>query len=253
MMHYETSLLHTKTVDRYNGEKLYTQLTSIFLDEITSGRWQINWRIPSQEKLCKAHEISNINVRQAINKLASDGYVIKIQGKGTFVASVLPAAGLSMRTRFTEEMFGKEVSVEKEILFKGIQEPTQDIRGYLKTDADICRILCRRAVNGEPAYLDDSFIPAYMLPDIENTDLSAVSLYSVLQEKGKKKIFKVVQTIEISNAGAAAAGYLDIDEGAPVLAVHRLLFSSDNNPVAYTKLLGRSDRYKFQAEFEKIR
>jgi GntR family transcriptional regulator len=253
MLHSETLLLHTKTVDRYNGEKLYTQLMSIFLDEITSGRWQINQRIPSEEELCKTHDVSKITVRQAINKLASDGYVIKIQGKGTFVTGALPVAGLSMRTRFTEEMFGKEVSVEKKILFSGIHEPPQDIRGYLKTDADICRILCRRTVNGEPAYLDDSFIPAYMLPDIEDMDLSAISLYSVLQEKGKKKIFKVVQTIEISNAGATAAGYLDIDEGAPVLAVHRLLFSSDNCPVAYTKLLGRSDRYKFQAEFEKIR
>jgi DNA-binding GntR family transcriptional regulator len=35
--------------------------------------------------------------------------------------------------------------------------------------------------------------------------------------------------------------------------VHRLLLSSDNTPVAYTRFLGRSDRYKFQTEFEKIR
>jgi GntR family transcriptional regulator len=252
MMHYETVLLQTKTIDRYNGEKLYIQLTRIFLDDITSGRWQINERIPSEE-LCKAHDVSKITVRQAINNLASDGYVMKIQGKGTFVTSVLPVVGLSMRTRFTEEMFGKEVRVDKKILLRGIKEPPPDVRKYLDTDDKICRILCRRAVNGEPAYLDDSYIPVYMLPDIEETDFSGISLYSVLQEKGTKKIFKVAQTIEICNAGATAAGYLDIDEGAPVLAVHRLLFSSDNSPVAYTKLLGRSDRYKFQTEFERIR
>jgi GntR family transcriptional regulator len=253
MMHSETALLQTKTIDRYNGEKLYIQLTRIFLDDITSGRWQINERIPSEEELCKAHDVSKITVRQAINNLASDGYVMKIQGKGTFVTSVLPVVGLSMRTRFTEEMFGKEVRVDKKILLRGIKEPPPDVRKYLHTDDKICRILCRRAVNGEPAYLDDSYIPVYMLPDIEETDFSGISLYSVLQEKGTKKIFKVAQTIEICNAGAKAAGYLDIDEGAPVLAVHRLLFSSDNSPVAYTKLLGRSDRYKFQTEFERIR
>jgi GntR family transcriptional regulator len=253
MMHSETALLQTKTIDRYNGEKLYIQLTRIFLDDITSGRWQINERIPSEEELCKAHDVSKITVRQAINNLASDGYVMKIQGKGTFVTSVLPMVGLSMRTRFTEEMFGKEVRVDKKILLRGIKKPPPDVRRYLDTDDKICRILCRRAVNGEPAYLDDSYIPVYMLPDIEETDFSGISLYSVLQEKGTKKIFKVAQTIEICNAGAKAAGYLDIDEGAPVLAVHRLLFSSDNSPVAYTKLLGRSDRYKFQTEFERIR
>jgi GntR family transcriptional regulator len=253
MMHSETPLLQYKTIDRYNGEKLYIQLTRIFLDHITSGRWHINERIPSEEELCKAHYVSKITVRQAINNLASDGYVMKIQGKGTFVTSVLPVVGLSMRTRFTEEMFGKEVRVEKKILFMGIQEPSPDIRKYLDTDDRICQILCRRAVNSEPAYLDDSYVPAHMLPDIEKTDFSGISLYSVLQEKGTKKIFKVAQTIEICSAGETEADYLDIDEGAPVLAVHRLLFSSDSSPVAYTKLLGRSDRYKFQTEFERIR
>jgi GntR family transcriptional regulator len=253
MMHSETPLLQTKTIDRYNGEKLYIQLTRIFLDDITSGRWQINQRIPSEEELCKAHDVSKITVRQAINNLVSDGYVMKIQGKGTFVTSVLPVVGLSMRMRFTEEMFGKEVRVDKEILLRGIKEPPPYVRKYLNTDDKICRMLCRRSVNGEPAYLDDSYIPVHMLPDIEKTDFSGISLYSVLQEKGTKKIFKVVQTIEISSAEAPAADCLDIDEGTPVLAVHRLLFSSDNSPVAYTKLLGRSDRYKFQAEFERIR
>jgi GntR family transcriptional regulator len=252
-MHYETPQLQIKTIDRYTGEKLYIQLTRIFLEEIASGRWQINQRIPSEEELCNAHAVSKITVRQAINNLASDGYIVKIQGKGTFVTSVLPVVGLAMRTRFTEEMFGREVSVEKKILLSGIKEPPPYVRKYLNTDDKICQILCRRSVDGEPAYLDDSYIPIYMLPDIEETDFSGISLYSVLQEKGTKKIFKVVQTIEISSAGATAANYLEIDEEEPVLAVHRLLFGSDNSPVAYTKLLGRSDRYKFQTEFERIR
>ncbi len=251
MLHSETVPLQIKTIDRYNGEKLYLQLTRIFLDDITSGRWQ--GRIPSEEELCRAHDVSKITVRQAINNLASDGYLTKVPGKGTFVAGVPPAMGLSMRTRFTEEMFGKEVSVDKKILFTGKQEPTPDVRRFLHTSDTIYRILCRRTVNGDPVYLDDSFIPVYMLPDADRTDFSGISLYSVLQEKAAKKIFKVVQTIEISRAGATAADHLDIEEGAPVLAVHRLLFSSDNSPVAYTKLQGRSDRYKFQTEFERIR
>ncbi len=253
MMHDEIAALQNKTVDRFDQEKLYIQLTRIFLDEITSGKWKVNQRIPSEEELCRQHNVSKITVRQAINNLASDGYVMKIQGKGTFVTSVLPVVGLSMRTRFTEEMFGKEVKVEKKILSRGIQEPSSDVRGYLKTDDEIYQILCRRTVNGEPAYLEDSFVPRHMLPNIEKTDFIGSSLYSLLQERGTKKIFKVIQTVEIAHIWGAAARYLDVAEGVPVLAVHRLLFSSDNSPVAYTRLLGRSDRYKFQTEFERIR
>ncbi len=253
MIHNETEPLQIKTVDRYNQEKLYIQLTRIFLEEITALRWKLGQKIPTEEELCKKHDVSKITVRQAINNLASDGYLMKLQGKGTFVTSVLPVVGLSMRTRFTEEMFGEEVKAEKEILFRGNQGPPHDVRAYLRTEDNIYLVLCKRTVNGEPAYLDESFIPYYMLPDIEQIDFAHISLYSILQEKGLKKIFKVIQTVEVLQALGESARNLDLTEGIPVLAVHRLLLSSDNTPVGYTRFLGRSDRYKFQTEFERIR
>ena len=253
MMHSEAVSLHNKTIDRFNQEKLYIQLTRIFLEEIKSGKWQLNQRIPSEEELCKKYGVSKITVRQAVNNLVSDGYLMKLQGKGTFVASILPVVGLSMKTQLTEEMFGEEVKVEKEILFKGIKEPSPDIRSYLKTTDKIYHFLCRRTVNGNPAYLDESFIPYVMLPEIEQLDLIHNSLYLVLQEKAIKKIFRVVQTIEVQQVQGYPAHYLDLNEGVPVLAVHRLLLSSDNTPVGYTRFLGRSDRYKFQTDFERIR
>jgi len=253
MMHSETTSLHNKTIDRFNQEKLYIQLTRIFLEEIRSGKWQLDQRIPSEEELCKTYDVSKITVRQAINNLVSDGYVMKLQGKGTFVVSVLPVVGLAMKTQLTEEMFGKEVKFEKEILLKGVKEPSPEVRAYLKTADKIYHFLCRRMVNGNPAYLDESFIPYLMLPEIEKIDIIHNSLYSVLQDKAAKKIFRVVQTIEVQLIHGYPAQYLDLTEGVPVLAIHRLLFSSDNTPVGYTRFLGRSDRYKFQTEFERIR
>ena len=252
-MQNETDMLHIKTVDRFTPEKLYIQLTRIFLKEIKSGKWQLNQRIPSEEELCKKHGVSKVTVRQAINNLASDGYLMKIQGKGTFVVSALPVVGLAMKTQLTEEIFGKEEKAEKEVLFKGIKEPSPDIRAYLKTTDRIYQFLCRRTVNGEPAYLDESFIPYQMLPEIEHLDIIHNSLYSVLQEKAMKKIFRAVQTMEVLPVEGYLARFLDLKEGIPVLAVHRLLFSSDSTPVGYTRFLGRSDRYKFQTEFERIR
>ncbi|MEW5746539.1 MAG: GntR family transcriptional regulator [Nitrospirota bacterium] len=253
MMQNETFPLHNKAVDRFNQEKLYIQLTRIFLDEIHSGTWELGRQIPTEEELCKRYNVSKITVRQAINNLVADGYLMKVQGKGTFVHSVLPGVGLAMRTRLTEDMFGEEVRVEKEVLFKEIREGLRDAQHYLKTDDRIYHVLCRRMVGGEAAYLEESFIPQEMLPDIALVDMKNSSLYAVLQEKGVKKIFKVIQTIEVAQASGDAARYLDLAEGVPVLVVHRLMLSSDGTPVAYTRFLGRSDRYKFQTDFERIR
>jgi len=249
----ETAPSQNKAVDRFNQEKLYIQLMRIFLGQIQSGSWQLGQQIPTEEELCKKYNVSKITVRQAVNNLVSDGYLTKIQGKGTFVASSLPTVGLAMKTRLTEEMFGKEVKPERKILFQGINEPSPEIRAYLKTDDRIFYILSKRIVNRRTAYIEEAFIPYQMLPYIETLDITHSSLYSVLQEKGTKKIFKMIQTIEISNITGEAAKNLGLEGGSPVLVVHRLFFSSDNAPVAYTKIQGRSDRYKFQTEFERIR
>lgn len=252
-MQNETEPLQNKTIDRFNQEKLYIQLTRIFLDEIHSGTWQLGQQIPTEEELCRKYDVSKITVRQAITNLVSDGYLMKVQGRGTFVTSVLPVVGLAMKTRLTEEMFGKEVKVERGILFKGVKQPPADVKAHLKTEGRIFYVLSRRTVNGETAYIEESFIPYQMLPGIEKLDLAGSSLYSILQERGMKKIFKMIQTIEISQVTGDSAKSLDLAEGVPVLLVHRLFLSSDNSPVAYTKLQGRSDRYKFQTEFERIR
>lgn len=253
MIHPETHQLHNKTVDRFNQEKLYIQLTRIFLDEIKSGNWMLNQQIPSEDELCRKYNISKITVRQAINNLVSDGYLMKIQGKGTFVSSVIPVVGLAMKTRFTEDMFGKEVETEKELISKGEVEPGPDVRAYLKTDDTIYHFLCRRKINSSPAYLEAYYIPYHMIDEIESLNIETASLYMLLQERAAKKIFKLIQTIEVSTASAESSKQLELEEGVAVLAVHRLLLSSDNTPVGYTRLTGRSDRYKFQTEFERIR
>ncbi len=253
MLHDATHALQNKTVDRYNQEKLYIQLTRIFLEEISAGKWGLDEKIPSEDELCKKYHVSKITVRQAINNLSSDGYLMKLQGKGTFVTSVMPVVGLAMKTRFTEEMFGKEVQVTKELLFKGTIDPPSEVKAYLKTDDLIYQFLCRRMVNSNPAYLDESYVPYHMLPGIEGIEIINASLYAILQEKAIVKIFKMIQTVEILNVDESSAKYLDIQPGVPALAVHRLLLSSDSTPVGYTRFIGRSDRYKFQTEFERIR
>ncbi|HAK89000.1 MAG TPA: hypothetical protein DHV16_07835 [Nitrospiraceae bacterium] len=257
MMQSETGALQSKTpnktIDRFNQEKLYIQLTRIFFNEIHSGKWQLEQQIPTEEDLCKQYDVSKITVRQAINNLVTDGYLIRIQGKGTFVANTLPVVGLAMKTRLTEEMFGEEVKVDREILRAGLKMPPHDAKGYLRTEGETHYFLGRRVVNGQPEFIEESYIPQDMLPDAGRLDVVKNSLYSVLQERAVKKIFKVVQTVEVVRADGDYAENLDVPDGTPVLAIHRLFLSADGTPVAYTKLLGRSDRYKFQTEFERIR
>lgn len=242
-----------KTVDRFNQEKLYIQLARILINEIVQGNWKLHERIPSEDELCKVYQISKTTVRQAISNLVADGYLMKIQGKGTFVTGDQPTVGFTMKTRPAEEQFGKEVYAKKTIAAKREMEPTPEVKAYLKTEDKVLYLSTQSSVDGKTVYFQESFIPMQILPDIENHEVTERSLYSILQDRGRKKIFKVVQTIEIGRVSGETARDLDLAEGMPVLVVHRLFVSSDNTPIAYSKIQGRSDRYKFQTEFERLR
>jgi DNA-binding GntR family transcriptional regulator len=120
-------------------------------------------------------------------------------------------------------------------------------------EQDLFYILCKRVVNGETAYLEESYVRRSVFPGIENEDVCRVPFYDLMQEKGAKKILKVVQTIEVTEARGERALLLRIPEGAPALLLHRLLIGPDASPIAYTRLFGIGKKYKIMTEFERIR
>jgi DNA-binding GntR family transcriptional regulator len=113
-------------------------------------------------------------------------------------------------------------------------------------------ILCKRVVNGETAYLEESFIPLDKVPEIEGEDVCQMSIYEMVQQKAAQKIHKVVQSIELSEVRGDAAAILRTGEGTPVILLHRLLVGQDGAPIAYTRLTGSGRKYKLQTELVQI-
>ena len=247
-----------KTVDRDSQQKLYVQMYSIIKERVEKREWPNGTQIPTEDNLCKTFAVSKATVRMAVSALVRDGYLRKLQGKGTFVINTLQDLGITMKTKLTEDMFGEGVRAKKEVLMKGVRQPCEETIKLLRRDESdesphIYYILCKRIVDGETACLEEAFMPLAVFPDIENEDVCRKPIYDLIQEKGVKKISKVVQTIEVSEIQGDAASILKAKDGSPALLLHRLLIGSDMRPIAYTKLLGIGKKYKIQTELERIK
>jgi DNA-binding GntR family transcriptional regulator len=188
----------------------------------------------------------------AIAELVRDGYIRKRQGKGTFVSHSLPDLGVTMKTKLTEDMFGEGVKASKEILVRGTKRPPADVRAHLKSDEDVYYILCKRMVNGEPAYLEETFIPLTIVPDIDEVEVCQMPLYDLMQQSAETKIQKVVQTIEIAEMHKDVAEILRNGNDSSMLLLHRLLVGPDGRALAYTRLMGGGKKYKLQTEMEQM-
>ncbi len=180
-----------KTIDRGSKEKLYVQIYSIFMEKIVSGEWPAGTQIPIEDELCGIYDVSKVTVREAIFELVREGYLKRQQGKGTFVTNSFPHLGIVMRTRLSEDdLYGEEVMVKKEILEKTVRGAPEDVKSFLMTEDDVYHILCKKDVDGMQ-YIEESFIPLFMLPDFGKGDIFGSSFFDLIVEKATKKYSKL--------------------------------------------------------------
>ncbi len=64
----------------------YYRLQMTILEDIEKGRWRPGECIPAERSLAELHNISIGTVKKALLNLVHEGYLHRIQGKGTFVA-----------------------------------------------------------------------------------------------------------------------------------------------------------------------
>ena len=65
---------------------LYQQLSEKIKQQITDGKLKAGDKLMTEAEFSQHFEVSRITVRKAIELLADDGFVVRKQGIGTFVA-----------------------------------------------------------------------------------------------------------------------------------------------------------------------
>ena len=67
-------------------EPLYIQVKQHILEQIKGGKFKPGDKLPSEKELTDLFGVSRVTVRNALGELQSEGIIVRISGKGTFVA-----------------------------------------------------------------------------------------------------------------------------------------------------------------------
>lgn len=70
-----------------NASSVPVQLRSILTGEINEGLYGESGRLPSERALAERFGVSRTSVRESLNFLVKDGVLVRVVGKGTYVAS----------------------------------------------------------------------------------------------------------------------------------------------------------------------
>src|SRR5665647_1400459 len=94
----------------------YTAVKRAIFEMINSGQYPVNSLIPSERELIEIYRVSRITVRKAIDDLVADGYMYRIQGKGTYVKSDGAPHDLYSLVSCTEEIESMGMAAARRVI-----------------------------------------------------------------------------------------------------------------------------------------
>jgi GntR family transcriptional regulator len=150
----------SEALDRSSFVPLYYQLQELVKEQIESGAWRPGDRLPSEPELARRYAVSRVVVRQALAILQDDGQIVRVQGRGTFVAEPKLDARAGGLARLLATPRPPDVTID--VLEAGTPPVEPSIRGGLRVgDRErVLRLTTALSVRGIPLAITYSFYRA---------------------------------------------------------------------------------------------
>jgi GntR family transcriptional regulator len=231
---------------------IYFQLVEQIKGCIETGELQPGDALPPEREYAEKYKISRMTVRQAFTQLVNEGYLYRLQGKGTFVAERKIEQPLQGLTSFTEDMKARGMEPGSELIHFEIVPASNQVATQLSISeyAPVYEIKRIRLADGVPMALETNYISANIVKGLTE-QIVMQSLYAYIEGHLNLMIDYASQTIESSIASQNEAKLLKIKKGSPVMLIQRSTFLKDGTPVEFVKSVYRADRYKFMIQMKR--
>ena len=234
---------------RTNLIPLYAQVKHALQEEIEN-RLQPGDALPSEPELEKRFNVSRITVRRALDELASDGLIVRRQGRGTFVREQPIAQELTLLLSWSAQLRQMGLEPSSASCEIDLVEPTREQATWLRLPPGekLVRIRRLRLANDEPICIMTNYIPRSLVPGLEAKGLVDDSLYATMATYGVKAV-RAEDRVEARAATEWEAHMLGIGKWSPLLQVTRLTLDAANKPLYIAVVANRADKYVYTVHF----
>jgi GntR family transcriptional regulator len=223
---------------------LYHQLERVLAERIAEGRYRDGF--PGDLELAAEFSVSRGTVRQALDRLSRNGLIVRQQGRGSFVAAPLEYP-LGRFYHFAHDMQVRGIPESSRVLARGLVKAPAAVAAALGIPRGerVLRIVRLRLAGDRPLLLETSHFPDDVGAPLRFVDLSAGSLYDLLEQSGVR-LSKVSEEVHPVSLGAEEAEPFGLPAGVPAFAVERIALAGER-PVEHRLVLGPGDRVTLTA------
>ncbi len=236
---------------------LYYQVEHVIRQRITNGEYAAGSQIPSENELSREMGVSRVTIREALRELVREDMLVKVQGKGTYVAQPTSTGLQTIKfTGFLEDLYDKVQKVSVKAVEISRIPTTDDLRNALdlnSEESELLRIKRVRHVNDAPYAFTINFLPMEIGLQIQEQDLYRVPLLWILQEQLKIPITRAHETVEATASDPEVAERLDIPVLSPVMHVKRMMYTERDRPLELVESYYRADRYQYSVNLIRVK
>ncbi|UOQ86718.1 GntR family transcriptional regulator [Gracilibacillus salinarum] len=231
-------------------QSLHAYIKNELLTRIKSGLYQKGEKIPTELELCNDFDVSRTTVREALNQLTIEGYLERVQGRGTFVADKKVSQTLSQTVkRYVDqlEIQGKTAEIVLHQLSVIPANATMQQALDVPLNDPIQKIERIRKANNSPTQYEISYIPWNVAPGITK-EQAETSLYNALKKDFKVNIAKTTEHIEITLSDESTSYYLESETGLPCFYIETIAEDKEGKKIEYSQSYFRGDKTNFVIE-----
>lgn len=211
-------------LDKNSSMPLYRQMIEAIKSDIANNVLKPNDQIPTEIELSEKYDVSRITVRKAVTELVEEGYLIKQQGVGTFVAEAKLERNMRKFMGFSMscEIRGKKPS--SDLVFAGLVDATERDKRELGLSEHITKVLSIKRVrycDDNPVMIEDSHFSidySFLLTeDLTRSLYEILNKYNIFLTDGRTEL-------DVCFATEEEANLLSISCDTPLLLVKSLCY-----------------------------
>lgn len=218
------------------------------MNSLSTGEWQPGEAIPAEKKLGERFAVSIGTVRKAIDELVAENILIRHQGRGTFVATHNKDQHL-YRFFNVLRQDGLKSFPESEIIHFSKAKADKDlaVKLMIPVGAKTLQFSNFLSLNGEPVIVDEITVAENLFRGLTEQKLRdrPNTIYNLYQREFGINVIRIEERIRCCLASDEHAQLLQLNSGAPLLEIHRIAFSFNQQAIECRISYVNTEKYEY--------
>lgn len=225
----------------------YYKIYDALLEQIKKGEFKEYDRFYTDTELIERFGVSRGTIREAVKLLIQQGYLVREQGRGTFVTSPTIEQDSDKLMGFTELMTKHNIEPSAQVIEQKVVEAPENLMNLmdLKEGDQLVYLVRVRFGNDEPLIIERSYFNYSFFQPIYEMDLQSNSIFELLYKYTDTRLGEARQRITSIRAGESEVKLLNVQSGDPLLLMKRLIKTGKGEYFQYSEDVYRSDRINF--------